>query len=82
MAQPAVVRTVPEGWNPEDAEHWDSRLAWRTLAVTTFSLVIAFCVWYLVSAVALLTWRPPGIQSGPRPAGAGLRRSTHRRPPG
>lgn len=52
MAQPAAVRTVPEGWNPEDPDHWDHRLAWRTLAVTTFSLVIAFCVWYLVSAVA------------------------------
>lgn len=39
-------------WNPEDPERWDKRLAWRTLAVSTFSLVIAFCVWYLVSAVA------------------------------
>lgn len=52
MAQTAVAGRVLEGWNPEDPEHWDRRLAWRTLAVTTFSLVIAFCVWYLVSAVA------------------------------
>lgn len=44
--------TVVEAWNPEDPERWDRRLAWRTLTVTTFSLVIAFCVWYLVSAVA------------------------------
>ncbi|HZK05750.1 MAG TPA: nitrate/nitrite transporter [Actinomycetaceae bacterium] len=40
------------GWNPEDPETWDSKIAWRTLWVTTFSMVIAFCVWYLVSAIA------------------------------
>ena len=43
---------VLKGWNPEDPEHWDSTIAWRTLAISTFSMVIAFCVFFLVSAIA------------------------------
>lgn len=39
-------------WDPEDPERWDSRFAWRTLWVTTYNLMLAFCVWYLVSAIA------------------------------
>lgn len=39
-------------WDPEDPEHWDSGFAWRTLWITTYNLTLAFCVWYLVSAVA------------------------------
>jgi NNP family nitrate/nitrite transporter-like MFS transporter len=52
VTQTATASRVLVGWDPEDPERWDRRLAWRTLAVTTFSMVIAFCVWYLVSAVA------------------------------
>lgn len=43
---------VLAGWNPENVETWDKKIAWRTLAITTFSLLIAFSVWYLVSAIA------------------------------
>ena len=39
-------------WHPEDIAHWDGKLAWRTLAVTTYSMVIAFCVWFLPSTIA------------------------------
>lgn len=39
-------------WNPEDAKQWDSALAWRTLGITTYSMVIAFIVWFLPSAIA------------------------------
>jgi NNP family nitrate/nitrite transporter-like MFS transporter len=39
-------------WDPEDSERWDSRFAWRTLWITTYNLMLAFCVWYLVSAIA------------------------------
>ena len=39
-------------WDPEDPEHWDSGFAWRTLWITTYNLMLAFCVWYLVSAIA------------------------------
>lgn len=44
-------RTLQD-WNPEDPQKWNSGLAWRTLWITTFSMTIGFCVWYLVSAVA------------------------------
>lgn len=52
MAQLDTSSRVLVGWNPENEETWDKKIAWRTLAVTTFSMVIAFCVWYLVSAIA------------------------------
>ncbi len=39
-------------WDPEDPAKWDSSFAWRTLWITTYNLTLAFCVWYLVSAVA------------------------------
>jgi MFS transporter, NNP family, nitrate/nitrite transporter len=39
-------------WNPEDDTTWDKKLAWRTLWVTTYTMVLAFATWYLVSAIA------------------------------
>ena len=39
-------------WDPENEETWDSRLAWRTLWITTYSLTLGFATWYLVSAIA------------------------------
>ena len=41
-----------QGWNPEEKDHWDSKVAWRTLWVSTFVLIIGFATWYLVSAIA------------------------------
>lgn len=38
-------------WNPE-ADDWDSRRAWLTLSITTYTLTIAFISWYLASAIA------------------------------
>ncbi|WP_255555888.1 MFS transporter [Tessaracoccus palaemonis] len=38
-------------WDPEDDSKWNSRLAWNTLIVTTFSLTLCFAVWYLPSAI-------------------------------
>lgn len=43
---------VLHGWDPENPDKWDSKIAWRTLIISTFSLTIGFCVWYLVSAIA------------------------------
>jgi len=45
-------------WNPEDSSTWQPRVAWRTLWTTTFSLILGFMVWYLVSVVA------PMLQNG------------------
>ncbi len=41
-----------EHWDPEDPDVWDSKLAWRTLSITTYSLLLAFVAWFLVSAIA------------------------------
>lgn len=43
---------VLKNWNPEVPEQWDSKLAWTTLVITTYSMVLGFCVWFLVSAIA------------------------------
>jgi NNP family nitrate/nitrite transporter-like MFS transporter len=45
-------KDVITDWAPEDPERWDSRLAWRTLGVTTYTLTLAFITWFLVSAIA------------------------------
>ncbi len=39
-------------WNPEDPTKWNSKIAWTTLAVTTYSLFLGFAVWFLPNAVA------------------------------
>ncbi len=40
-----------ESWDPENEASWDSRLAWKTLWVTTFCLTLAFVAWFLPSAI-------------------------------
>ncbi|MEI2714354.1 MAG: MFS transporter [Nocardioides sp.] len=40
-----------ESWDPENEETWDSKLAWKTLWVTTFCLTLAFVAWFLPSAI-------------------------------
>jgi MFS transporter, NNP family, nitrate/nitrite transporter len=40
-------------WTPEDNAFWENegkRVAWRTLALTTFNLLLAFAAWFVVSA--------------------------------
>lgn len=39
-----------ESWDP--STNWDSKLAWRTLWVTTYALTLGFMSWFLVSALA------------------------------
>lgn len=39
-------------WDPNDEATWDSRLAWKTLWVTTYTLTLGFITWFLVSALA------------------------------
>ncbi len=43
-------------WSPEDTSFWESqgrRLAWRTLTITTLDLMLAFIVWFVVSALVV-----------------------------
>lgn len=55
-----VDQPVPEpnkpAWNPEDSESWESggkALAWRTLWITTFCLLLSFSTWFMVSAIVV-----------------------------
>jgi NNP family nitrate/nitrite transporter-like MFS transporter len=43
-------------WEPENEAFWasdGSRIAWRTLALTTVNLTLAFAAWFLVSALVV-----------------------------
>lgn len=45
-----------EHWEPEDETFWESkgkRIAWRTLSITTANLMMAFIVWFVVSAIVV-----------------------------
>ncbi len=49
-------RTWLGHWLPEDAGFWEttgSRLAWRTLTITTINLTLAFIVWFIVSVLVV-----------------------------
>jgi len=48
-------------WEPEDPQFWKetgSAIAWRTLSLTTFSLIFSFATWFVMSAVVV---RMPAI---------------------
>ncbi|MCZ2443428.1 MAG: hypothetical protein LC101_06610, partial [Flavobacteriales bacterium] len=48
-------------WDPEDNALWEnggSKIAWRTLWITTVSLTISFATWFMVSAIVV---KLPGI---------------------
>jgi NNP family nitrate/nitrite transporter-like MFS transporter len=48
-------------WEPENPQFWretGSGIAWRTLILTTFSLVASFATWFVMSAVVVLM---PGL---------------------
>jgi MFS transporter, NNP family, nitrate/nitrite transporter len=53
-AEPPLSRTWLQRWEPENSEFFESEgkaIAWRTLAVTTFCLTLAFSTWFMVSAI-------------------------------
>lgn len=48
-------------WDPENQTFWDTegkRRAWRTLWVTTFTLILSFATWFMMSAIVV---KLPGI---------------------
>jgi len=52
----AANGTWLQRWTPEDPTFWEStgkKLAWRTLAITTVNLTLAFIVWFVVSALVV-----------------------------
>ncbi len=49
-------RTWIDDWRPEDDTFWETkgkRLAWATLGITTANLIMAFIVWFVVSALVV-----------------------------
>lgn len=43
-------------WEPENADFWKdtgSRIAWRTLAVTTLGLILSFASWFMMSGIVV-----------------------------
>lgn len=51
MTRPATQGDWLNVWDPEDPKIWDSKLAWNTLTVTTFTLTLCFAAWFLPSAL-------------------------------
>jgi len=64
MAVPSIPTkggTWLSQWTPEDPTFWEAKgkaLAWRTLWITTYSLMLSFIVWFMVSAIVV---KLPGI---------------------
>lgn len=52
MTKIDTSQRVLHGWDPEDPERWDSGIAWKTLWISTITLFLGFCTWYMVSAIA------------------------------
>lgn len=51
-----ISRTWLETWEPENQEFWETKgkkLATRTLVLTTVNLMLAFVVWFVVSALVV-----------------------------
>ncbi len=43
-------------WEPENEQFWEAegkRIAWRTLTITTISLVLSFATWFMMSAIVV-----------------------------
>lgn len=43
-------------WQPEDPKFWEEqgkKIAWRTLTITTITLVLSFATWFMMSAIVV-----------------------------
>ncbi|MBI3071392.1 MAG: NarK/NasA family nitrate transporter [Deltaproteobacteria bacterium] len=50
------MATWLEKWEPENPEFWaktGSKIAWRTLIITTATLVLSFATWFMMSAIVV-----------------------------
>ncbi|MEZ5344246.1 MAG: MFS transporter [Pyrinomonadaceae bacterium] len=55
------MATWLDKWTPEDETFWNetgSKIAWRTLTVTTITLILSFATWFMMSAIVV---KLPGI---------------------
>lgn len=61
MRASATPATWLTEWTPEQPQFWEktgSRIAWRTLTITTITLTLSFATWFMMSAIVV---RLPGI---------------------
>lgn len=50
------MATWLQKWEPEDTQFWKetgSKIAWRTLTITTITLVLSFATWFLMSVLVV-----------------------------
>lgn len=50
------MATWLEHWSPENPDFWQrtgSRIAWRTLTITTLTLIFSFASWFMMSAIVV-----------------------------
>jgi len=55
------MKTWLEKWDPEDEAFWNSngrKIAWRTLTITTLTLILSFASWFMMSVIAV---KLPGL---------------------
>ena len=55
------MKTWLDKWEPEDNEFWQntgSAIAWKTLTITTLSLILSFASWFMMSVIAV---KLPGL---------------------
>jgi NNP family nitrate/nitrite transporter-like MFS transporter len=52
----AAEPAAQQEWRPNDPAFWEETarpIAWRTLWITTFCLLLSFCTWFMVSAIVV-----------------------------
>ncbi|RKR11802.1 NNP family nitrate/nitrite transporter-like MFS transporter [Flavobacterium sp. 90] len=55
------MKTWLDKWEPEDDAFWNatgSKIAWRTLTITTLTLILSFASWFMMSVIAV---KLPGL---------------------
>jgi NNP family nitrate/nitrite transporter-like MFS transporter len=55
------MKTWLDKWEPEDEAYWEStesKIAWKTLTITTFTLILSFASWFMMSVIAV---KLPGL---------------------
>ena len=55
------MKTWLDKWEPENEEFWKktgSKIAWKTLTITTLSLILSFASWFMMSVIAV---KLPGL---------------------
>ncbi|OXA93238.1 magnesium transporter MgtE N-terminal domain-containing protein [Flavobacterium hercynium] len=55
------MKTWLDKWEPEDETFWNtggSTIAWRTLIITTLTLILSFASWFMMSVIAV---KLPGL---------------------